>query len=278
MRRSILRFFIIIILSIVFPSPILAKNYIQSLKNGTVDWSNGVVEAVGIGVPPAKPINSAQGRAMAERNAITQAQDHLREVLYHIPINSQTLIKDALSQSEIVSAQVEMLLREALIMDTDYSSDGSVKTTIVLTMRGPLAELLLPKAIRTIEPVQQPQGREQADEGAFTGLVVDCRGLPVRPVLAPRIVDEEGKEVYGPAYASRDYAVNQGMAAYTKDLNNNGRPYPRVASKPLAVKGIRTAGKDLSDIVISDADAAKIRGTASNVSFLHKCRVMIILE
>jgi hypothetical protein len=53
---------------------------------------------------------------------------------------------------------------------------------------------------------------------------------------------------------------------------------PRVADKPLVVKGIQISKGEPSDIMISHADAAKIRGAASNLSFLQKCKVVVVID
>ncbi len=277
-KKRPLRFFIIFALTfLVFPVPVSAKNYIQSLENGMIDWSNGVVEAVGIGAPPKNPINSAQGRAMAKRIADTQARRNLRDIIYGVPIDSKTLIKDFVVQRDTILAELHSLLKKSQVLDTSYMSDGSVKTRVSIKLTGSIASLVLPKNIRTIRPVEQPQAPNKEGSGLFTGLVVDCRGFRVKPAMVPRIVDEDGKEVYGSAFASRDYAVTQGMAGYVKSLKA-AQPNPRIADKPLAVKGIRTGETGLSEIVISNADAARIRGTASNLNFLQKCRVMLVLD
>ncbi|MDH7500830.1 MAG: hypothetical protein QHH30_10680, partial [candidate division NC10 bacterium] len=111
----------------------------------------------------------------------------------------------------------------------------------------------------------------------FTGLVVDSRGLHIRPAMAPKILDEEGREVYGAAHVKREYAIQKGMAGYSPDLAA-AQAHPRVANHPLTVKGVRAAGSTCSDIVISNADAAIIRSEAANLSFLEKCRVMIVVD
>jgi hypothetical protein len=278
MKKLILRIFIIFALSfLVFPIPVLAKNYTQPVENGMIDWSNGFVEAVGIGAPPKNPINSAQGRAMAERTAATVARRHLRDIIYGIPIDSRTLIKDFVVQRDIIRSELHSLLKNPRVVDISYLSDGSVKTRVAIKLTGSIANLVLPNNIRTIKAVEQPQVPNKEGEGIFTGLVVDCRGFPVKPAMVPRIVDEEGREVYGSTFASRDCAVRQGMTGYAKSLKAS-QPNLRISDRPLAVKGIRTTKGGLSNIVISNADAAKIRGTASNLSFLQKCRVMIVLD
>ena len=108
-------------------------------------------------------------------------------------------------------------------------------------------------------------------------MVVDSRGLKTRPAMSPKIIDENGQEVYGSAYVSREFAVQQGMSGYAKDLQkamNN----ERVASNPLVVKGIKTNEQGHSNVVISNADASKIKSSSDNLSFLKKCRVMIVVD
>jgi len=106
---------------------------------------------------------------------------------------------------------------------------------------------------------------------------VDTRGFQVKPAMSPKVVDEDGNEVYGSSYVSRDYAINQGMAGYAKDLAS-AQTNDRVTNNPLTVKGIKTADTGDSDIVISNADAASIKGSADNLTFLQKCRVMVVLD
>ena len=95
--------------------------------------------------------------------------------------------------------------------------------------------------------------------------------------MSPKILDESGQEVYGSAYVSREFAVQQGMAGYAKDLTSS-QTNPRVTNKPLTVKGLKTEGPGQSDLVISNAAAGKIRSASENLSFLKKCRVMIVLD
>jgi len=111
----------------------------------------------------------------------------------------------------------------------------------------------------------------------YTGLVVDARGLDIRPAMVPKIIDENHQEVYGSAFVSREYAVQQGMSGYGENLEviiHNRR----VADHPLVVKGLKVAGSGHSEIVISNADASKLRSTSESLSFLKKCRVVIVID
>jgi hypothetical protein len=107
--------------------------------------------------------------------------------------------------------------------------------------------------------------------------VVDARGIQARPAMSPRIYDEDGKEVYGSANVDREYAVQQGMSGYARDLTA-AQSNQRVTASPITVKGLKTGGAGRSDLVISNADAQLIRASAENASFMKKCRVMIVLD
>ncbi len=95
--------------------------------------------------------------------------------------------------------------------------------------------------------------------------------------MSPKVVDENGKEVYGSMNVDRGYAVQQGMSGYARDLTA-AQSNPRVTNNPVSVKGLKSEGPGKSDIVISNADAEKIRGASDNQLFLKKCRVMIVLD
>ena len=112
---------------------------------------------------------------------------------------------------------------------------------------------------------------------AYTGLVVDARGIAARPAMSPRIFDEDGKEVYGSANVDREYAVQQGMSGYARDLTA-AQSNQRVTNSPVTVKALKTSGAGKADLIISNADAQQIRASAENASFMKKCRVMIVLD
>jgi hypothetical protein len=252
------------------------QNYIQAFETGEIDWSNGIVEAVGIGRAPAESDNPAQSRAIAKSRAETSARSHLYDLIGKLQVDSEHNIKALIERQEVTVEALRESLSRCRVVDMAYLEGGSVKATVAFGLNGAFADLVLPKDIKVIEPVLQPERPEKASD-APSGLVVHCDGFPVEPAMAPSIVDEEEQVVYGSAYASRDHAVEWGMVSYGNNFDavqNN----PRVAPRPLRVKGIRTTKTGPCDIVISNADAAKIRGSASNLMVMQRCRVIIVLE
>jgi len=270
---------IVVFLSLFFiiPWEARAQNAVESFENGKIDWTTGVALAIGIGAPPPKPVNMAQARAMAKRAAVIVARRNLLEIIKGVRIDSLTLVKDFVVQSDIIRNQVDGYLERSQVVDIAYMSDGSVEASVAMNLRGGFSNLMLPKSIQSIPAIRQPQVSPGAQGEAYTGLVVDTRGFQVKPAMSPKVVDEDGNEVYGSSYVSRDYAINQGMAGYAKDLTS-AQTNDRVTNNPFTVKGIKTADTGDSDIVISNADTARIKGSADNLTFLQKCRVMVVLD
>ncbi len=127
--------------------------------------------------------------------------------------------------------------------------------TLGLYLRGELADALLgpPPAKPTPPPVPvapvpvaaTPPPPPMPPPGTYSGLVVDARGLGVRPAMAPRLISEAGEEVFGRAVVvDRAWATQQGMAGYSRDL----------------------------------AGAQGLFGAAEHRRFLERARVMIVID
>ena len=260
--------------------------------HGSINWSEGIITATGIGTPPEKYYVKPQARPVALRAAQLDAYRNLLEVTRGVRVDSTTVVKDSMVESDVIRSQVEGMIKGAQIVKKEYLSDGTVQVTLAMNLRGGFAQLILPKDIKQVPEIKTispalPAPPMVGDAPVpttptpaptiFTGLVVDASGLRARPAMSPKIFDENEQEVYGSGYVSREFAVQQGMAGYARDLTA-AQSNPRVTNEPFTVKGLRTAGPGRSNVVISNADAARIRGASENLSFLKKCRVMIVLD
>ena len=246
-------------------------------NTGKVDWTTGVITAVGIGAPPAQPANPAQARAMAERAAQVVAYRNMLEAVKGVRVDSTTTVENFIVTSDLIRTQVNGIIQGAMVMDKKYMSDGSVEVTVGMKMSGALADALLPKTALTPPAGSMGTAAPGTPGQLYTGLIVDARGLGLRPAMAPKILNEDGKEVYGSAWINRDYAVREGMVGYMKDPTT-AQINPRVADKPLMVKAIKVSGDGRVDTVISNADAAMLQSASQNLSMLEKCRVIILVD
>lgn len=285
--------------------------FIQAYQNGQVNWQSGLITAVGIGAPPANAANMAQARAMAQRAATVVARRNLLEVVKGVQIDSATTVENYIVSNDVILSQVNGFLQNSQVLNTAYMSDGSVEVTVGINLRGGFADVLIPKttvfkqetppppAPEVKAPVTTPAAPETPAPAAkapetpaapaapavpavdmakvYTGLLVDARGLGARPAMSPKIVDENGQEVYGTTMVSREWAIQQGMAGYSKDPAA-AAANPRVTDSPLNIKALKAEGKGKTNLVIGNDEANAIRKVVANQNFLEKCRVMILLD
>lgn len=263
--------------------------------SGKVNWTTGIVEAVGIGAPPEKYYGKPQARPMALRAAQVDAFRNLLEIVKGVRVDAITEVRDFTTSSDTVRAQVEGMVKGAQVYKRDYMSDGTVEVTIRMSLNGDFAQAVLPiprvlksetfdrPAAPLIPGTGQPL-TPQANTSVipisnvvYTGMVIDARGIQARPAMSPKIVDENGQEVYGSMLVDREFAVQQGMSGYARDLTA-AQTNPRVTNNPVTIKGVRTEGPGKANIVISNADASRIKAATDNLTFMKKARVMIVLD
>ena len=296
---------VILCAAVLLPVLLFGQGYVQQLgTSGNVNWSNQVVRVTGIGAPnPDLPM--AAQRASALRVAKQDALRNLLETVKGINLDSETIVNNSMLVSDMITTRVTGAIRGFRVVDTRYMSTGDVEVDVEVPMTGVLMDAVLPQnfgggILQTGgqplcplcgqpwpagKPVPEGVTLIQSGQGAapaagnttYSGLVIDARGLGLRPAMAPRVMDENGDEIYGSRFVERDYAVNVGMVGYEKDMNR-ARSNKRVADNPLIIKGISASGPNKTDVVISNVDATTVHNAAANLNFLQHCQVMFVLD
>ncbi|WP_447972891.1 LPP20 family lipoprotein [Nitrospira sp. Kam-Ns4a] len=244
--------------------------------NVNVDWTQGVITATGLGAPPPNAVNPAQARAMAKRAAYIVATRNLLEMIKGVRVDSATLVENFIVTSDVIKTRVEGFVRGAQVLREQVNPDGSVEVLVGVRLNGDLANTLLPRETGGGAPL--PVVPDQAPSGpVYTGLIVDARGTGVRPAMAPKIRNEDGREVYGAGFVGRQYAVEQGMVGYLKDVMA-AQGNPRVTNRPLLVKAVKADGPNRTDLVIKNSDAQILHGTKEHLGFLEKARVVVVVD
>ncbi|RMF07854.1 MAG: hypothetical protein D6762_06750 [Candidatus Neomarinimicrobiota bacterium] len=257
----------------------------EQLEHGSVNYADRTIRATGIGFVPQNMINAGQARRAALRIAKQDALRNLIEIVNGVTLTSETTMSGAMLD-DVIRTKVEGVIRGAYqVGEPKYLSDTSVEVTYEVPMSG-ISEIVIPVAEPT-PPAGTPAagpvtGTETAPpvtapSGPYTGIVLDSRGLGVRPAMAPRILDQDGDVVFGPGDYSREYAVMNGVTGYTKSLENAQKD-PRVGTNPLVVKAVSASGQTKADVVVSNADAQKILQLNARQNVLQDCRVMIVLD
>jgi len=286
-----------------------SHDLVETLERGRINWTKGAIEATGVMLPTKQLFGNLAHEGKFVRIALNDAYrnlldkvltialragyKNLRDVIKAVRIDADTLVQDLVINDDFIMAEIESMIKSAQIIKKDYLSDGTVEITLQMSLYGGFSQLVLPHNIKLLESLKilkknsdktalAPLSRDaqidlSSSEKTYTGVVVDARGLKANPALAPIIQDENGENVFGPPVISREFAVQHGISGYSTTLETACQ-LPRVAGNPLTVKGLRAEGPGASVIVISNADASKLRRSSKHLKFLKQCRVVIVMD
>lgn len=251
--------------------------------NGSVDWVNRVVRAKGIGAPnPNMP--EAAARPAAIRAAQQLALRNALELIKGISLNSQTTIKNCMVESDVVNTSVNGFVSGFTFEPNPrYMNDATVEIEVTLPLDGATGlggtifgdnSPLIPKQT---SPSQKYSPRNQQSTG-YTGLIVDAKGLGLKPALMPKIISDNERELYGSANISREFAVQFGMCGYSKSFETAKALVDRIGTNPMVVKAVKISGPNKADVILSKTDSDALQNAAKTAKFLSECRVVILLD
>lgn len=118
----------------------------------------------------------------------------------------------------------------------------------------------------------------------YTGLIVDARGLGLQRGMSPKIVDEQDNVVYAGMEADRSVVIGRGLVSYLFEPNDALR-HSRLAvnehfphTAPLIVSATGLVDEPIrTGVVISGADAARIRRELNKYDFLGRYAVVFLV-
>ncbi|MBN2790262.1 MAG: hypothetical protein JXR69_08740 [Candidatus Delongbacteria bacterium] len=251
---------------------------------GEIDWERRVVTASGIGAPNPNMPNMAAKRAGAINAAKMYAVRDLVATIKGMYLSSESNVENYMTTSDVVKTQVEGIAKAyRMVGKPKYFEDGSVEVTVEMSIDGDLSSLIMKEQqFDTEAPAVAEADYKLSDiatdkPDVYTGLIIDCSEVQLRPALSPKVLSKSGAEIYGSANVSRDFAVQQGMLGYLKDIEK-AKATSRVQNNPYIIKAIGVQGTNKADIVISDEDAAKVKELSANLNFLRECRVIAIIK
>ncbi len=130
----------------IFSGSVLAGNrndLIESLANGTINWSKGIITATGSSAAPPSLKNPAQARLMAKRAAIVDARRNLLETVKGVRVDAQTTVQSHMTVSDVVVSKVNGMVKLSVVVSTRYMNNGAVEVTVAMPLTGDLLKLML---------------------------------------------------------------------------------------------------------------------------------------
>ncbi|MCK4979612.1 MAG: hypothetical protein KAS62_04405 [Candidatus Delongbacteria bacterium] len=260
----------------------IVQEPIEPVIHNGIDWANRTITATGIGAPNPDAPNMAAKRAGAINAAKMYAVRDMIATVKGMYLSSENVVENYMTTSDVVKTQVEGIAKAfKMVGKPKYFEDGSVEVTVIMSLNGDLSDLVLGGQSFDGTALTGEADYKLSDivpeSGVYTGLIIDCRSVQLRPALAPKVFNKTGAEIYGSANVSRDFAVQQGMLGYLKDVEK-AKQNSRVVGNPLVISAVGVKGTNKADIIISDEDAAKIKELSSKLNFLRECRVIAIIN
>lgn len=231
-----------------------------------IDWSRLAISATGTGVPDLRAPTVAVARAKAKVAARDAVVARLTEAVDGLHVNGRQTVHDLTASDEGVKAKVAAQIARFRIKEPHFYTDGGVDYLVELDL-APVVAVLMSGQEPGSPKADEPPSHTAADTD---GVILDARGLKVTRALAPRVLDEAGSEILGPASTNADSLAKMGVAAYASTLPAASKLEARVGRRPLTVKVLKTV--DGVDLVVRVADAARLRGLTG----LSKGRVVIV--
>lgn len=254
----------------------------QPKEQACVDWNNALAIAIGTGAPASWAKSAAQKNISATRAARLDAARNLLELIKGINLTASTSVQGAMVGNDTISTSIQGRLHGIRpVTGPKYFSDGSVQVKLEARLREIIPEDLYatqqgpPQLLGA--PTAPVGGSTLAGGSAYTGLIIDAKGTGVQPAMSPKVFDEQGREVYGSAYVSREFVLSQGMVGYVKSVGAASQT-DRVKGNPAIIKALEAKGANQADLVISQADADALRQLSQQQTFMRESRVMIVLD
>jgi hypothetical protein len=282
------------------PAGAAAADVREKVGTGTVNWSHGILTVTGTGVPPERG-NAAQKRLMALRAAQVDGYRQIAEVINGVRVDSETVVKDFVVESDEIRTQVSALVKGAQRGEPRYQADGSVEVPVSIPMFGadsladaidlekqghkhkqtalPVTADLGPAVVLRPLGVASHRSFVLAAGRSYTGVIIDCTSAGAQPAMSPSILDDTNQELYvGSLPVDPDIVVNQGIVGYRPSLAAAQADQGRVGAQPLVLSARQAAGRFHSDAVLSQADSAVLAQANLANPFLAQTKVSFVIQ
>lgn len=272
-----------------------AADTVQYFDNGRINWSEGKIYAWGSASVDESIQPGRLAEELAKKKSLIIAKENLTDIIKKVKLDSKISVEDLNESIRYAGAKINNVVKIAG-KNTSLATSESAKTTLVMEIYGKLSSSLLP-LVKEETPVADPDkllierlrnknlAQNMSDvkatpavivEGKYSGLIVDARHLDIVPVLFPIIVNEKGTEIYGISKFTTSDIKKGNIVIYTKDLKS-ALSHSRTGQHPIVIRAVKSSNNS-NGIIISNADARKIKFENKKNNFLEEGKVAIVLD
>jgi hypothetical protein len=247
-----------------------------------VDWVNQELNITGTGeIERDEKGNHIQWQHEAAQRAKADLIRNYILSMYHLRLDAFSFTSDLMKLEPERNEPVYNYISNEKKLAVQYTDDtedtaGKVIFRTELPFYGPkgLASLLIDAGADT---GNFPEYEGYVFSTNFTGVVIDARGLGREPAFAPRIFDEDHREVYSIALMAEESFKKWGAVQYTDDPYYKGFE-TRVGEKPAKFVALKNDDLIETDISLSNDDAKILLQNEVTKNNLKEGRVIIIID
>ena len=227
-------------------------------EEGEFNWDQNLVIVTGTGAGKATAPNPGIKRSQAKVAARVVALRNLAETINGVAIESLTAVSDSVLDTDAIKASVSGMVKGARELKVEYDEYNNCTITMGVPIFGvtSAASAVLPKLPQPAQkesfpapvpnvvpaaPVTLPNVPTYAENtpqgkafGNFTGVIIDCRGLGLKPGMSAIIMNDQRQPIYGYKNLDIDKVIANGMVGYAYDTVN----VARTGSNPLIIKAV----------------------------------------
>lgn len=265
----------------VFTAPLRAEDVVTEYNSCEINWTRGVITAgaeAGFALAPkGTPVDFYDGSDTSINRARMESYHRARE----------TALERLMSAVKIIQVEPERNFRD--LVNEDIYARKRLSEVLIDLARVRLAPLdfnsaycearlglgdLVTAVPRDFPGHDFPSIDDTPLRTEYSGLIVDCRGLKIEPMIFPSIYNEYGLEIYGRIYAEGRSAARHGLAAYSYS-EDEARRHKTAGNRPFYTVALKSLN---GCPVISDRDTRRVLSSPQTRNNLKKCRVILILD
>jgi len=246
-----------------------------------IDWVEGKVKSSGsssmaideYGSPTdmesGKQLSISDARNISYERAKEKALIDAINIINEIQVDNEKKIKDLVRSDLAVRQTISKIIEEY----SHYKDKPSGYLSSTCDLEFNLGYLLT--AINYNFPVDRfPVSDNIEISTLYTSIIIDVRGLNIKPMLLPSIINENGLEVYNKNFIKPGDAVKYNPVSYVYN-EKDAIKHKKAGKHPLFCAALKNMN---GNPVISDDDVKKIFSHKKNIEYLSKCRVIFIID
>jgi hypothetical protein len=250
------------------------------VEESRADWNKNIITAFGVssiridysGTPVSIHGNDSISITEARRGAYETAKEIAMEkmisILKNIRVDQDNTIGSMLEHDSFTRRRLYAALER---IQFEELPAGFVSSAC----RAKLSMGDITASLPFVFPADDfPERIDVPIETAYSGLIIDLRGLETKPMLFPVVYNRNGLEIISRNNINGAETVKYGMVTYAID-EKDAKLNKRVGAHPLYVTAI---DENRGCPVLSEKDVRRIFSSRKTMKALKECRIVFIID